>query len=44
MELQIYYYKNLLSLKIRPFYKNLMLRKFEIILYHHELLYDVCAS
>ena len=31
MELRIYYYENLLSLKIRPFYKILILQKFGAI-------------
>ena len=31
--MKIYYYENLLSLKIRPFYKIFMLQKFEAIRY-----------
>ena len=31
MKLRIYYYANLLSLKIRPFYEIFMLRKFGAI-------------
>ena len=33
MELRIYYYKNLLSLKIRTFYEIFILRKFGAIQY-----------
>ena len=36
MELQIYYYENSLSLKIRPFYEIFMLRKFGAIRYLYQ--------
>ena len=43
MELQIYYYKNLLSLKIRPFYENFIVRKFGAIRYiaYHDYILPI---
>ena len=44
IELQINYYENLLSLKIRPFYEIFILQKFGAILPIWYLLYNYVAS